>query len=442
MSEIIKDRKVYSLLEVTQSIKKALDEKNQSCFWVKAEMNKLNHYIHSGHCYPDLVEKQKGKVVAQMRANLWRSDYLRINRQFLRITKEPIRDNISILCFAKVTFDPVHGLALQIRDIDPVFTLGELEREKQETIDKLKQQAVFDNNRNLQMPMLPQRIAVISVESSKGYADFLSVIENNQWGYRFFQMLFPSLLQGDNAVHDMIRQLNRIERVKKHFDVVAIIRGGGGDVGLSCFNHYELARKIATFPLPVLTGIGHSTNQTVVEMLAHSNNITPTKLAEFLIQEFHNFSVPVKEGQRTISEKARELLSDSKTSLNDQLRYFKSVTGKILEIHKSVFANSIVSLKHACIVRMGKHENKLEQLKRSLLIHSKGSIIHSRNRLESMQSKVELLSPENVLKRGYSITTLNGYALKNTSEVQAGDEVETRLFEGKLKSIVKSTSKK
>src|SRR5690606_24767693 len=163
---------------------------------------------------------------------------------------------------------------------------------------------------SLPFALLPQRIAIISVESSKGYADFTHIIEQNPWGYKFFHYLFPSLLQGDNASQSIINQLHRIEKVSHHFDVVAVVRGGGGDVGLSCFNDFALARQIATFPLPVITGIGHATNETVVEMISFFNAITPTKLAEFLIQRFHNFANPVEEAQRKIVDRCRNVLKE------------------------------------------------------------------------------------------------------------------------------------
>ena len=283
MPETVADRSIFSLLEVTRSIQKTLADRYGSSFWVKAEMNKLNHYPHSGHCYPDLVEKKDGKVIAQLRSVLWKDDYLRINHSFLRLVKTPLKDGISMLFCARITFDPVHGLSLRIIDIDPAFSLGELEREKIETLEKLRAAGIFDRNKNLKIEPVPQRIAIISVETSKGYADFQKVIANNAWGYRFFHFLFPSVLQGDRAVESIVYQLNRIRKVISHFDAVAIIRGGGGEVGLSCFNDYELASEIALFPLPVITGIGHATNETVVEMIAYKNAITPTDLANYLL---------------------------------------------------------------------------------------------------------------------------------------------------------------
>src|SRR5690606_29841452 len=173
MPEIVDGRKVFTLVEVAASIQKTVAQRYASSFWVKAEMNKLNYYPHSGHCYPDLVEKvDGGRVIAQLKSTLWRDDYVRINENFLSVVKSPLTEGIKILFCARITFDPVHGLALRITDIDPVFSLGELEREKQETISKLKEEGIFDRNKTLPFPLLPQRLAVISVQTSKGYADF------------------------------------------------------------------------------------------------------------------------------------------------------------------------------------------------------------------------------------------------------------------------------
>lgn len=344
MPEKVNDKTVFSLLEVTKSIQKTLAERYKSSFWVKAEMNKLNFYQQSGHCYPDLVDKQDGKVIAQMRANLWKDDYIKINNNFLKVLNEPLKDGIKILFLAKISFEPNYGLTLRIIDIDPGYTLGDLEKEKQETIKKLKEEGIFNKNKSLKLPMLPQRIAIISVETSKGYKDFMGKIEGNPWNYSFFHMLFPSLLQSEKIIQTISAQLKRIELVKSHFDVVAIIRGGGGDVGLSSYNNYQLAKEIALFPIPVLTGIGHITNETVVEMVSHKNLITPTDLADFLIQKFHNFSVPVKEAEQKIIDKSSRLIIDEKTKLQSEVKLFHSVTENILLVNHNEIYGRIQSL--------------------------------------------------------------------------------------------------
>ncbi len=441
MAELHHDRKVYSLLEVTKSIQKTLQERYSSAFWVKAEMNKLNFYKQSGHCYPELVEKQDGKIIAQLKAYLWKEDYLHANDNFLKVLKEPLKDGIKILFQAKITFDPSHGLALWITDIDPSFTLGDLEREKQETIAQLKTEGIFEKNKNRTLALLPQRIAIISVESSKGYADFIKVIESNPWKYRFFFMLFPSLLQGDKAVTGIIAQLKRIKKVKQHFDLVAIIRGGGGDVGLSCYNSYRLAKEIANFPLPIVTGIGHATNETVAELIAHSNAITPTKLAEFLIQKFHNFSVPVQHAEQKIGNLARRFLAEINAKFQGETKLFRLVTEAILIKNRSELKNA------SQLIR--KEVKQLFYEKRELFLAIKATSIKSLNafftiqnvEIKHLEKSLNLLHPENVLKRGYSISRLNGRAIKYEKEVKVGDELSTELYQGTLKSTITASKK-
>ncbi|MDZ4713799.1 MAG: exodeoxyribonuclease VII large subunit [bacterium] len=507
MSEEINGKKIFSLLEVTNSIKKTIADRYKSSFWVKAEMNKLNYFPKSGHCYPDLVEKQDGKVIAQIRCNLWKDDYIKINSTFQRVLKEPLKDGIKILFLATISFHPEHGLALRIIDIDPSFTLGNLEKEKQEAIKKLQDEGIFRQNKTLKLPLLTQRIAIISVNTSKGYQDFLGKIENNSWGYKFFHMLFPSILQGDKMAEQMTTQLKLIKKVRTQFDAVAIIRGGGGDVGLSSFNSYELAKIIALFPLPVLSGIGHITNDTVVEMVSHKSFITPTDLANFLFQEFHNFSVPVQKAQETIIDKSRRLISDEKTKFHSEVKLFRSLTENILiksrnsikEQVQSLFQQSQFLFKNEkeylysiregirkgtntfCIsakqeikqfaltmkkdvasqlnhykLIVNQNAQQVVQGSRVLLQTRRERVFQIREKcsdktllllknsylkLNSIEKNVTNMSPKNVMKRGYSITLLNGKAVKNFDKVKVGDNIDTLLFEGKLNSIIKATTK-
>ncbi|MBP1644568.1 MAG: exodeoxyribonuclease large subunit [Bacteroidetes bacterium] len=287
--------KYFTLLEALRSIQNTLLNRYTSSFWVKADLMKLNHYVHSGHAYPDLVEKQDNKIVAQVRSLIWKDDFERINSKFVSTTKEPIKDGITVLIYCRIQFDALYGLSLRIIDIDPLFTLGELEKERLDTIRKIKEEGLWDNNKKLSLPLLPKRLAIISVQTSKGYSDFMNIINEEKQPYKLFTMLFPSLLQGDNAVESLLIALDAIEVVKDHFDAVLIIRGGGGDIGLACYNNYELVKCIASYPLPVLTGIGHSTNETVSEMVSNKTAITPTELADFIIKRFVNFDQQLKE---------------------------------------------------------------------------------------------------------------------------------------------------
>lgn len=458
MPELINSKKVFSLIEVTLSIQKTIAERYKASFWVKAEMNKLNYYSHSGHCYPELVEKKTGKIIAQIKSNLWKSDFERINASFINLLNEPLKDGIKILFCASISFDPVHGLSLRILDIDPSYSLGELEREKQETIARLKKEGIYAANKTLKLPLLPQRIAVISVETSKGYSDFLKVIDQNPWGYKFFKFLFPSLLQGDNSVLSICNQLKRIRKVIHHFDVVAIIRGGGGDVGLSSYNHYELAKQIALFPIPVLTGIGHSTNETVVEMVSFKTAITPTELADFLLQKFHDFAMPIKRGEEIIVDRAKRILTDEKKKFTNSVRYFRSVTSnRLMQSHSEIRRASDSLMQHCNFLvkrnsevlnwsiqtlRKGLSvqielekklsEETINKLKLAVTQHLKEKTDH----LLRIERHVGILDPVNILKRGFSITLHNGKAVKNKDEVSAGETITTILADGVIESVV------
>jgi len=502
MPEFIADKRIFSLAEVSRSIQKTIAERYQSLYWIKAELNKLNYYAHSGHCYPDLLEKKEGKVIAEMRAILWKSDYQRINRRFLDTLQEPLKDGIHVLLQASIQYDPVYGLSLHIADIDPAYSLGELEREKQASIATLKAQGLFDTNKKLAFPLLPKRIALISVETSKGLADFLKIVDGNPYGYRFEHELFPALLQGDKAVASIIMQLHRIRQQWSQFDVVAIVRGGGGDVGLSAYNHLDLASAIAQFPLPVITGIGHSTNETVSEMVAYKNAITPSELADFLIQHFHNFARPVDRAKQILQEKGRQLLANQKAALEANVRYFRLGSRGLLSSHihqvhrlstqliqqgKHLIAQQSSNLKRKeqdvllearrglfqakdqvnyCIqqlfrenrhfnrffkqnlvqlqqqlhqgikVQKAKQENQLEQHQQKLTITCTQYVVQHQQKLHIQERQLILLDPKQILKRGYSITLLNGKAITNAGILKTGEKLKTILAFGEVESAI------
>jgi exodeoxyribonuclease VII large subunit len=463
MPEKINDKSIFSLLEVTNSIKKTLEERYTSSFWVKAEMNKLNYYSKTGHCFPELVEKSEGKIIAQIKSILWQGDYNTINRNFLNTLKEPLKDGIKILLLAKITFDPTFGLSLQILDIDPQYTLGDLEKEKLETIKKLQLENIYDKNKKVELPLLPQRIAIISVETSKGYGDFVNVIDNNSWNYKFFHFLFPAVLQGEKAVQSIIAQLERIKKVQHHFDVVAIIRGGGGDIGLSCYNNYDLAKEIALFPIPVITGIGHVTNETVCEMISHTNAITPTKLAEFLIQKFHNFSVPIQRAKDKLVDKSKRLLTEQNTKLQSELKLFRSFTENMLNTNENKIKNAIYSIQHqsqfiiknnnsnlnsfkekarlATIFNLSQLKVSINNYQEKVRIQSSLQLKTSRLAIENIDKNITILNPINILKRGFSITYFNGKSIKDASKLSEGEKINTVLYNGTIDSTITKIKK-
>jgi exodeoxyribonuclease VII large subunit len=459
----INDKTIFSLLEVTNSIKKTLAERYKASYWITAEMNKLNYYSQSGHCFPELVEKRDGKIIAQIKSTLWAADYVNINRNFLDTLNEPLKDGIKILFLAKIAFDPSFGLSLQIIDIDPQYTLGDLEKEKRETVKKLQLEGVFDQNKKIPLPLLPQRIAIISVASSKGYGDFIDVIDTNAWGYHFFHFLFPAMLQGDKAVDSIIGQLDRIRRVAGHFDVVVLIRGGGGDVGLSCYNNYRLAREIALFPIPVLTGIGHVTNETVCEMISHTNAITPSKLAEFLIQNFHNFAVPVQKAKELVVAQSRRLLNDAKTLLQSEIKLFRFLTENILNSHQHTIKNARYALEqHARFILKNNTDRlhpfiektviastfQLNQFRLALTQYQDKAVVQSTLQLkgsllamEQLEKTIHHLDPATILKRGFSITYFNGKAIKDVAQLAEGEKIQTVLYDGTIDSTITKIKK-
>lgn len=414
MPELMDNKTVFTLLEVSRSIQKTIAERYKSLYWIKAEMNKLNHYSHSGHCYPELLEKKEGKVVAEMRSILWKMDYQRINRQFLEVLGEPLREGITMLFQAGISYDPLYGFSLKIVDIDPTFVLGELEKEKRESIKKLTEEGVFDANKRLPFPLIPKRLAIISVETSKGLSDFFKIINGNPWGYKIECTLFPALLQGDKSISSIIKQLEVIANKLEDFDAVAIIRGGGGDVGLSSYNNYFLSKAIAIFPIPVLTGIGHSTNETVSEMVAYKNAITPSELADFLLQKFHNFAIPVDNALERMLRAVR--------------RNFEEENLKLKHIVSSISWNSKTLLL--------KDKSELNGLQTHLIRFSRQNIKENQAQLQHLERMLGIVNPIHILKRGFSIVRIDGKSVHKLDQVEIGAELEIQLEDGKVISKV------
>lgn len=458
----VDDKQVFSLLEVMNSIRQTLNKRYGSRYWVKAEMNKLNYYPRSGHCYPDLLQKASGRVVAQIRGTLWSDTYQQANQEFLRLLKQPLGDGINLLMLVSIKFDPNFGLTLQIHAIDPTFTLGDLEREKQETISKLKAEGVFELNKSKILPLLPKRLAIISVSTSKGYADFVKITESRMQGFKLQYQLFPSLLQGEQAVDQMLKRLSEIEKLAQHFDLVAIIRGGGGEVGLASFNDYKLAKAIASFPIPVITGIGHATNQTVSEMVAHTNAITPSELADMIMDRFEQFRDKLAENSRKIGFTLR-LVKEQQHLIEQIMQKMPQTALRQISNNQQVLAqtsarlqtssNYLCQLAHSSLQKpqseikslsqnilklqwriLGDQKSKLRQY--SLAIIQGGSY-----ELELAQKTIQLLDPKQILKRGYSMSFQRGKLLQNIEQALVGEEIQTVLQDGTIISKVISTQK-
>lgn len=435
--ETFNNKPVYSLSEISKSLQSVINKSYTKAYYIKAEIMKLNVYPHTGHCYPELVEKEGNKICAQMRAVIWKTQFESINEKFVRITGERLKDSISILCLATIEFSPQYGLALYIQDIEPTYTLGEMLKNKMEVIARLKKEGIFTANKQKLLPLLPKRVAVISVETSKGYSDFMVTLQQNNWGYCFECELFTSILQGEKAITTITARLSEIELRQKEFDCVVIIRGGGGDVGLSCYDDYAMASKVATFPLPVISGIGHSTNESVTDMVSFANKITPTEVAYFLIQQFHNFAMAVEDAHDKIRDYATNLLKEEKYKIEQLENSYRLQATRLLtqEKHK---IEQVEHNYHLIATRfLTQEKSKLDKIESVINLSTKQLFVNKKKEISNIEEKIKLLHPDNVLKRGYSITFLNGKALTSKAKTKSGDILVTKLYEGELESEVK-----
>jgi exodeoxyribonuclease VII large subunit len=382
---------------------------------VKAEIAKMNVYPGSGHCYLDLVEKQERETKAQFRGVIWATDFGPVSEKFRKATGRELGGGLSVLVFARINYHPVYGLSLWISDLEPSFTLGEMERLRQAAITRLKEENLFSLNHRLQVPAVPQRLAVISASSSKGYADFLSILNASARKYRFHVTLFSAFLQGDRAVESIVNRLSEIESKKEDFDMLLVIRGGGDEIGMTCFDQEELARRICLFPLPVITGIGHSTNETVTEMVACRNKITPTDVAYFILALMDEFTDSLDLHASRIALLARQQLDrkgENMTAVSQRLN--SMVRGRL------------------------KHEETLvAHLGEKMMLGLKHFLGNRHAGLDAMESKVSILDPVRTFKRGYSLTMkADGTPVLSSGEVTPGETLITRLSAGSLKSIV------
>ena len=387
---------IFSLKQVALSIEKTIASRYHQNYWVKAEIHKLNKYP-SGHAFPELVEKEEGKIVAQMNGSIWKQNLQRIEKIFVDQVQETLKDGIQVLMLVKVSFNPTFGLSLQIQDIDPAFTLGQLQKEKDITLKKLKAEGLLQTNQLLPYPLIAKRIAIISAATSKGLSDFYQVLDQNSFGYTFHTQLFEAYVQGDIAVDSILAALQQIEKNKNQFDLVVIVRGGGAEVGLTCYNNYELCKAIATFPLPIITGIGHSTNLTVAELIAYSSAITPTQLAEMLIAQFRDFELRIERLSQAVVKNAQLQIQRNREKMSQVVQNLAWVKNQFFKI-------KLTELSH-------------------------------------LEQKIELLNPIHILKRGFTITTVDGILLKNALDLTAGQVISTQTDEALINATITSIEK-
>ncbi|MCH8553926.1 MAG: exodeoxyribonuclease VII large subunit [Schleiferiaceae bacterium] len=449
-----------TLRGLSHHIQHALGRALAANYWVRVEIHRLNVYGGTGHAYLELVEKENGRVVAKMSGTLWRDTYRMVSNQFQSVTGEPFRDGMQVLMQVQVRYHELYGLSLNVLQVDPNYSLGQMARMRLETISRLQQEGLFNNNRSLPLPETLTRIAVISGASSKGYKDFLhKVIDyTERYKLRIAITLFPALLDGQNAIDTIPRQMTAIEKQASDFDAICIIRGGGGEVGISAFDHYQLAAAVCSSTLPVFTGIGHATNETVTELVAHKNGITPTDVATFIGQHLLDAVGELELNIEKTFRFAQEQVFDAFQHLHNTSGNLEQVVKNKLLVERSelrelgmrvvVLPKRNIALAHQTLKTK---TLQLEKLSERLLLagqqqmanathqiskHYQAKISMALQELQQMDDKVKLLDPLQVLKRGYSITRVEGKAVKSATALAIGTEIETELFEGTFTSKI------
>lgn len=471
----------FTLKQVADSIRKTIESRYNRTYWVTAEMHKLNP-TKKGHCYPELVQKENDRIVVEMRGTIWKNQFESIQKRFTEIVREPLRDGLELLFQVRIVYHPIYNLGLEIIDIDPNYSLGALQRERQETLEKLNREGILNANQQLKMAMLPKRLAVISQADSKGYSDFSLLLNGHPKKYHFHTFLFEATLQGDDAVKSITAQLQRIRKVISHFDAVVIIRGGGGEIGMHCYNNYELAKAIATFPIPVLTGIGHSTNMTVCEMIAYNNGITPSDLAYYFLRIFEELDEPLDHARRLLPEQIRQLLGKYSAAFAQTTQLFRQQTRQTLLEHRSDAASLIKDfqritqlslrdqhnatetltnrLKSVTAQQTQHHFAQIDQQRSTLGIFSKHILENAlqstdrsalqlqqqlapfiqreRTKLESAGQNLRLVDPIHVLRRGYAIVTNDHGLISRENLPEPGSSIRVVQSEVEMTATIKT----
>lgn len=407
-------RDSISLLELNRQISEVVNAAFDSFIWVTAEISEIR-IASNGHCYLELVEKSKktSTIVARQRATIWNQRWWLMKETFEVTTGQTLKAGIKILVCVQVQMHEAYGMSLNIVDIDPSFTLGEMALRRQEIINRLTEEGMIDMNKELEMPITPQRIAVISAKNAAGFGDFCHQLENNEYGAKFYIHLFPATMQGEKTESSIIEALNNIYNNVELFDVVVIIRGGGGVADLASFDSYDLAVNIANFPIPVIVGIGHERDNTILDIVAHTSVKTPTAAAALLIDFLGEQISHIEQLKEEMVEAVSWRMETNKNLLT---RYLSAIKTTQLSLREQL-----------------NHINLLgEKIKTSanLLIE------RQKQRHELLGKTIELTRPENILARGFSITRFEGHAIKDSTKIPDNATIETQTAKGIIVSKV------
>ena len=409
------EAQALSLYELNGLIKRSIRSCMPDTYWVQAELSDVRSN-YSGHCYLEFVQKDVAgnNLIAKARGTIWSNIYKMLKPYFEQETGQAFASGIKVLVQVAVEFHELYGYSLTVLDIDPTYTVGDMARKRREILRQLEEEGVIDLNKELDMPMLPQRIAVISSATAAGYGDFCNQLQNNTRGYDFHTELFPAIMQGERVEETILAALDTINARIEEFDAVVIIRGGGATSDLSGFDTYLLAASCAQFPLPIITGIGHERDDTVIDSVAHTRVKTPTAAAEFLI-------VKLDKCADVLDEMSSRLMQGVRNRLLWEHRRMESLTQRIPT---------------SAYKRISEAKYALLSARRDIQLTSQSFLSMKKHRLELLQQKLNDALPEKQLSRGYSITLKDGKAVKNASLLEEGDVLVTVLHQGKVESVV------
>jgi exodeoxyribonuclease VII large subunit len=428
----------YTLSQFNLSIQDCLKEVLPDTYWITAEINDMKETT-SGHCYLELVEKDTEgvQIIAKISANIWANTFRLIVPYFKTMTGHPFAVGMKVMLMVSVEFHQLYGMSLNIKDINPTFTIGELAMQKHKIIEQLTDEGIIEMNKNIKRKQLLQRVAIISSESAAGYGDFINQVCNNQYRYVFYCTLFQATMQGEEAQESIINALDRIYQQENQYDVVVIIRGGGSQSDLNCFNSYSLAANIAQFPLPIITGIGHVKDQTIADLVANLSLKTPTAVAEFLIQEVMTIDSKLHQMQDRIKMAAKLKIEREKQKIERlQMKIFSTVKMSITNKKQKLDMLS-ERIKSICYRQLNEKETNLNFLHLRIEKAAKATIAYNKNKINLLETKLKALDPTETLKKGYTLTYSNKRLIRNPQEINQGDVLETLFYNGKVESVVK-----
>ena len=409
----------FSLLELNRLVRATIEDTLCEQYWLEAEIGQIGE--NNGHCYLEFIQKAEGynTPVARAKAKCWRNVWGSVRPYFEHTTGQTLTLGMKVLVLVHPDFHEAFGFSWIVDDIDPRFTLGDMARRRQEIIRQLKAEGVFDLNRELPLPLFTQRIAVISSSTAAGYGDFCRQLEENKRGFRFSVTLYESLMQGEGVERSIISALDKINAHIDDYDCVVIIRGGGATSDMSGFDSLLLAENVANFPLPVITGIGHDRDECILDMVSHTRVKTPTAAAAFLIDRL---------------EQVARRIDDAADRITSYVQHR-------MEIEKMRLSRAAERIPILFSLVKSKQENKMETLNQRIDSAVQRLIDRRRHTLDILEQRTKSLDPTLLLQRGYSITLVNGHALRSPSAVKPGDIIVTRLADGMVKSTVNETKK-